>query len=170
MAAATRAEAQWQSFRMCVMRGVRSSFLMIKKPKRSVLWIAVAIYRRLEKGKSILCGTQTTELSKKIRRLHPQCRMKNRGTPVLPLTHRKWRRAKNKTRTSAHTEAVTTASSCTTSPKQSPRLMYFIGALPPSELAKASCITPTNVLHKYVWRLPSSVDLLTPRFSVCARP
>ena len=94
----------------------------------------------------------------------------NQGTLVLPLTHRKWRRAKNKTRTKAHTEAVTTASSCTTSPKQPPRLMYFIGALATSELAKASCITPTNVLHIYVWRLPSSVDLLTPRFSVCARP
>ena len=93
----------------------------------------------------------------------------NRRTLVLPVTHRKWRRAKNKTRTRAHTEAVTTAASCTTSPKQSPRLMYFIGALPPSELAKASCITPTNVLHKYVWRLPSSVDLLTTRFFVCAR-
>ena len=86
----------------------------------------------------------------------------NRGTLVLPLTHRKWRRAKNKTRTMAHKEAVTTTSSSTTSPKQPPRLVLH--------WSSRNVRARPNELHIYVWRLPSSVDLLTPRFSVCARP
>ena len=76
MAAATRAEAQWQSFRMCVVRGVRSLLFMIKNQNVQCGGLQWQFYRRLEKGYSILGGTQTMELPKKIPRLHPQCRMK----------------------------------------------------------------------------------------------
>ena len=109
------------------------------------------------------------ELSKKIPRLHPQCRMKTEEPSFCRLhiengEERKTRLERWLTRK---------LSQPLLRPPPLPNNLhdlYFIGALATSELAKASCITPTNVLHIYVWRLPSSVDLLTPRFSVCARP
>ena len=93
----------------------------------------------------------------------------NRRTLVLPLTHRKWRRAKNETRTMAHKEAVTTTSSSTTSPKQPPRLVYFIGSSR-NVRARQSILHLSDKRTPHI-RLETSLVRRSPDPTICcARP